>query len=122
MISGNPELESCERLATPSVRIWRGRLRSRWESLGFDSDMFDLFMRMKGARTRLNLLCALSRPMDRLQLARELGLDWNGVDYHIVLLNKHGLVHEDTLSGRVRIYRLTPLGESLLRLLAEFEG
>ena len=122
MISGSPEIQSCERVASPSLWIWRGRLRSRWESLGFDSEMFDLFMRMKGARTRLNLLCALSRPMDRLQLARELGLDWNGVDRHVVLLNKHGLVHEDTASGRVRMYRLTPLGESLLRLLAEFEG
>jgi DNA-binding transcriptional ArsR family regulator len=122
MISGNPELQSCERVASPSVQIWRGRLRSRWESLGFDSDMFDLFMRMKGARTRLNLLYALSRPMDRLQLARELGRDWNGIDYHVVLLNKHGLVHEDTTSGRVRMYRVTHLGMSLLRLLEEFEG
>ena len=97
-------------------------MRSRWESFGFDSEMFDLFVRMKGARTRLNLLYALSRPKDRLQLAQELGLDWNAVDYHVVLLNKCGLVHEDTASGRVRMYRLTSLGESLLRLLAEFEG
>ncbi len=122
MIPGNPELESFERLPAPSVRIWRGRLRPRWESLGFDSDTFDLFVRMKGAGTRLSLLYALWRPMDRLQLARQLGLDWKGVDYHVALLNKHGLVHEDATFGRVKMYRLTPLGKSLLLLLAEFEG
>jgi DNA-binding transcriptional ArsR family regulator len=119
MIAGGPELESVERPQTPSVRIWRGRLRSRWQSLGFDSDVFDLFIRMKGARTRLNLLNALSRPMDRLQLARQLGLDWSGVDRHVALLDKHGLVHDDAAYGRVRMYRLTPLGKSLLQLLAE---
>ncbi len=122
MISGNPELESCGRLASPNIQIWRGTLRSRWQSLGFDSGMFDLFVRMKGARTRSNLLYALSSPKDRLQLAQELGLDWNAVDYHVVLLNKCGLVHEDSASGRVRMFQLTSLGESLLRLLRESDG
>jgi len=102
--------------------IWRGRVRSRWESMGFDSQMFQLFMRMRRARTRSNLLHALSSPKDRLQLAHELGLDWSAVDYHVVLLNKHGLVKEDFAFGRVRMYRLTNLGESLLRLLGEFDG
>ena len=100
--------------------IWRGRMKSRWEGLGFDSGIFDLFIKMKGAKTRLNLLDSLSMPKDRLQLARELGLDWKAVDYHIVLLNRYGLVHEDHAFGNVKMYRLTKQGEVLLQLLKEF--
>jgi DNA-binding transcriptional ArsR family regulator len=118
---GKPEAVACERFARPCAWIWRGTVRSRWESMGFDSQMFQLFMRMRGARTRSNLLNALSSPKDRLQLAQELGLDWSAVDYHVVLLNKHGLVKEDFAFGRVRMYRLTNLGESLLQLLGEFD-
>ncbi len=116
------EAAASEGFAPPYAWIWRGRVRSQWESLGFDSEMFRLFIRMKGARTRSNLLYALSSPKDRLQLAQELGLDWNAVDYHVILLNKHGLVHEDSSFGRVRMYSLTTLGESLLRLLGEYDG
>lgn len=101
--------------------IWRGKVRSRWESSGFDSGIFELFMRMKGAKTRSSLLVALSFPKDRMQLAQELGLDWKAVDYHIVRLYKSGLVHEDRAFGKVKLYRLTRLGETLLRLLEEFD-
>ena len=102
--------------------IWRGTTRSRWESLGFDSGTFHLFTRMKGARTRLNLLCALSEPKDRLQLAQELDLDWGAVDYHVVVMSRHGLVDEDATYGRVKMYRVTPFGRSLLQLLGEPAG
>lgn len=102
------------------VWIWRGRVRSRWESLGFDSGLFDLFMKMKGAKTRVSLLDSLSKPKDRFQLAQELGLDWKAVDYHIVLLNRYGLVHEDHAFGNVKIYQLTKQGEMLLQLLKDF--
>jgi len=95
-------------------------MKSRWEGLGFDSGIFDLFIKMKGAKARLNLLDSLSMPKDRLQLARELGLDWKAVDYHIVLLNRYGLVHEDHAFGNVKMYRLTKQGEVLLQLLKEF--
>jgi hypothetical protein len=122
MSSGKPELEARERFASPGVWIWRGRVKSRWESLGFDSGTFDLFMKMKGARTRSNLLYALSNPRDRLQLAHQLGVDWKVVNYHIGLLSRCALVHEDSVFGRTRMYSLTALGESLVRLLGEFDG
>jgi DNA-binding transcriptional ArsR family regulator len=102
--------------------IWRGKVRSRWESVGFDSGIFELFMRMKGAKTRLSLLDALCVPKDRMQLAQQLGLDWKAIDYHIVRLSRHGLVHEDHAFGKVKLYRLTALGETLLRLVGEFNG
>src|ERR1039457_2004032 len=31
-----------------AVCVWRGKVKSRWESLGFDSGIFELFIRMKG--------------------------------------------------------------------------
>jgi hypothetical protein len=102
--------------------IWRGKVRARWESLGFDSGIFELFMSMKGARTRLNLLLALTEPKDRMHLAQELGVDWKAVDYQVTRLAKCGLVNEDRAFGRVKLFRLTRLGEILLGLLRqEFE-
>ena len=100
--------------------IWRGKTKSRWESLGFDSAVFNLFMKMKGAKTRLNLLDALSLPKDRMQLAQELDIDWKAVDYQITLLSKYGLVYEEQAFGKVKMYRLTTLGESLFKLIKEF--
>lgn len=87
--------------------IWRGKVRSRWESSGFDSGIFELFMKMKGAKTRSSLLGALSFPKDRMQLAQELGLDWKAIDYHMIRLYKYGLVREDRAFGKVKLYRLT---------------
>jgi hypothetical protein len=99
--------------------IWRGRMRSRWTDFGFDSDVFGLFVKMKGGKTRIRLLDALSLPKDRLQLAQELGLDWKGVDRHLLLMKKYGFVDDKIAYGKVRMYELTPLGVSLLRLLQE---
>jgi hypothetical protein len=99
--------------------IWRGRMKSRWTDLGFDSDVFGLFVRMKGAKTRIRLLDALSVPKDRLQLAQELGLDWKAVDRHIEILDKYGFVHETVAYGKVRMYGLTSTGKLLLQLLDE---
>ena len=56
--------------------IWRGRTRSLWLKLGFDQDVFKLFVKMRGATTRLKLLQSLSTPKDRAQLAQDLGMDW----------------------------------------------
>jgi predicted ArsR family transcriptional regulator len=74
---------------------------------------------MKGGKTRIRLLDALSLPKDRLQLAQELGLDWKGVDRHLVVMKKYGFVDDRVAYGKVRMYQLTPMGASLLRLLQE---
>jgi DNA-binding transcriptional ArsR family regulator len=120
LLANSPALSTASWALVGGVWIWRGRMKSRWEGLGFDSGIFDLFMKMKGAQTRLNLLDALSGPKDRLQLAQQLGLDWKAVDYHIILLNRYGLVHEDQAYGNVKMYTLTKQGEILLQLLKEF--
>lgn len=97
--------------------IWRGRMKSRWEALGFDSEVFELFVRMRGGKTRVKLLNSLLIPKDRFQLANELGLDWKAVDRHMAMLDKFGFVHEQAAFGRVRIYELTTVGKMLLKLL-----
>jgi hypothetical protein len=102
--------------------IWRGRMKSKWTDLGFDSDVFGLFVKMKGAKTRIRLLDALSAPKDRLQLAQELGLDWKAVDRHIEILDKYGFVHEKVAYGKVRMFELTATGKLLLQLLEELNG
>lgn len=103
------------------VWVWRGRIRSRWEGLGFDSDVFRLFVKMRGGKTRLKLLTALLTPKDRYQLAKELNLDWRAVDQHLVILGRHGLISEENAYGRVKIYRLTQSGRSMLILLEDLE-
>ncbi|MDA4123539.1 MAG: hypothetical protein OK456_10205, partial [Thaumarchaeota archaeon] len=106
-------------VAVGGMWIWRGRMRSKWTGLGFDSEVFSLFVKMKGAKTRIRLLDALSIPKDRQQLAEELGLDWKSVDRHVMVLKKYGFLDEKLVYGRVRIYQLTPIGTSLLKLLEE---
>ena len=101
--------------------IWRGRMKSRWEALGFDSEVFELFVRMRGGKTRVKLLNSLLIPKDRFQLAQELGLDWKAVDRQVVMLNKYGFVREQTAYGRVRIYELTAVGKLLLQLLQNLD-
>jgi hypothetical protein len=105
--------------AVGGMWIWRGRMRSKWTDLGFDSDVFTLFVRMKGAKTRIRLLDALAVPKDRLQLAEELGLDWKSVDRHVAVMKKYGFLDDKIAYGRVRMYQLTPMGISLLKLLQE---
>jgi len=105
--------------AVGGMWIWRGRMRAKWTNLGFDSDVFTLFVRMKGAKTRMRLLDALNVPKDRLQLAGELGLDWKSVDRHVAVMKKYGFVSDKVAYGRVKLYQLTPMGVSLLNLMQE---
>jgi len=118
-VGASPALSTTSWVLVGGIWIWRGKVKSRWQSLGFDSGTFDLFMTMKGAETRFSLLGALLTPKDRLQLAEELGLDWKAIDYHINLFNKYGLVYEQQVTGRVKMYQLTTLGEMLLGLLRD---
>jgi len=99
--------------------IWRGRIRSTWRRLGFEQDVFRLVASSRGARTRITLLEAMAAPKDRLQLANELGTDWNVVDRHVKILAQYGLVTEERAYGKVKFYRMTESGRNLLKLLEE---
>jgi hypothetical protein len=101
--------------------IWRGRVRSRYTEMGFGSDVFELFMKMKGGATRIKVLNMLNTPKDRLQLAQELGVDWKTVDRHVQILNRYGFVREQAAYGTVRLYEVTPMGKMLLSLFDDLE-
>lgn len=87
--------------------------------MGFNREVFELFVRMRGGVTRLRLLNALAVPRDRLQLARELGLDWKAVDRHVRILGKYGFIRENVAYGKVKMYGLTAMGRVLLELMSE---
>jgi predicted transcriptional regulator len=106
-------------LVVAGLWMWKGRVRSKWTSLGFDSDVFRLFVRMRGAGNRFRLLKALENPKDRFQVAKELGLQWKAVDRQIQILLRNGLISERTAYGKVKMFELTSLGRLLLGLLIE---
>jgi predicted transcriptional regulator len=97
---------------------WRGSTRALWKEAGFSSDVFKLLMKMKGGPNRVKVLNALQVPKDRLQLSKELGLDWKVIDSHIKVLHDHGLIQEHANYGRnVRLYVLTDTGKTLLKVV-----
>jgi hypothetical protein len=102
--------------------IWRGKVRSKWNSSGFTQEAFDLLVRMKGGPTRMKLLQALSVPKDRSQLASELQLDWKAVDRHVQLLQWYNFIREDSSYGQIVLSTITPEGDKLLRLTRELDS
>ena len=101
--------------------LWRGRVRAEWSRLGLTEDLFRLLTKMRGSGTRTSIMLALKTPKDRFQLAKDLGLDWTTIDYQIRVLLKYGLVTEDAAYGNVKLYKLTPVGDILLKALREME-
>lgn len=101
--------------------MWRGRVRAEWARLGLTEDLFKLLTRMKGSGTRTSILRALATPKDRFQLAKDLNLDWTTVNYQVRVLSKYGLVTEDVAYGKVRLFKLTPIGDVILKALYEIE-
>lgn len=87
--------------------------------LGFDHDVFELFVKMRGGPTRLKLLGLLSGPKDRARMAEELGLDWKAVDRQVALLAKYGFIKEASRNGADVFYELAPTGRILLDLVNE---
>jgi hypothetical protein len=102
--------------------IWRGRLRTKWNSSGFTQDAFDLLVKMKGGPTRMKLLQSLNAPKDRSQLAQELKLDWKAVDRHVQLLQRYNFIKEDSAFGQIILYTITPEGDKLLHLMQEMDS
>jgi len=115
----SPVLAPASWIAVIGVLVWRGRIRSKWDSSRLSQDVFRLMVRMKGSQSRLSLLKELATPRDRLQLARNISLDWKTVDYHIRILLKHGLIHEYSAYANVQLYELTDIGKVLLKVLED---
>jgi DNA-binding transcriptional ArsR family regulator len=102
--------------------LWYQRTISVWKKMGFSSDVFRLLMRTRGGPTRIRVLRSLIEPKNRLELARELGYDWNVIDRHIKILLEYGIIGESLAYGNVRLYKLTKTGKTLLRLIEELQA
>ena len=55
-------------------------------SRGFDKNIYNLMVKMKGATSRLSLLRGLETPRHRNDLAEITGIDWKEVDREINIL------------------------------------
>ena len=89
--------------------------------MGFDQDVFRLLARTRGAPTRIRLLQSLTKPKNRLELANELGYDWNVIDRHVRILSKYGMIEETGAYGNVKLYQLSGRGKKLLELVGELQ-
>ena len=97
---------------------FKGIVKHLWCKNKLDYEVFKLLVRMRGSPTRVRILRLLEKPMNRLMLARELGLDWKAVDRHIEVLEKHSLIQRaETKKGRGELYALTEKGRKALELL-----
>ncbi len=108
--------------AVIGILIWKGKTRSVWTRKGFNYDTFKLVAQMPGSPTRINLLQSLNLPKNKLQLARELGMDWQTIDDHMKMLERSGLVDELTRVGNSRYYIISERGKRILSLLADSDS
>jgi predicted transcriptional regulator len=105
--------------AVAGTLIWRGKVRPAWSRQGYDYDTFKLLTKMHGSPTRIRLLNAISSsPKNKLQLAKELDIDWKTIDNHIDMLLQSRLVEERTVVGTTRYYAITHDGMKVLSLLS----
>lgn len=108
--------------AVAGTLIWRGKVRSQWRRQGYDYDTFKLVAKMRGSSTRIELLNTIAdRPKNKLQIAKELGVDWKTIDNHIEMLLKNGLVEERMSIGTSRYYGMTKNANRVLSLLSAEE-
>jgi DNA-binding transcriptional ArsR family regulator len=104
------------------VWVWKGKARALFQAAGFDKDVFRLLVRTKGGKSRARLLKTLMLPKDRMQLSRDLGLDWKAVDRHLRVLQEFGLIREEVnVQANIRLFGLTKVGEILLNVLEKME-
>jgi predicted transcriptional regulator len=106
--------------AVGGTLIWRGKVRSAWSMQGYDYDTFKLVAKMRGSPTRIRLLNAINNSSkNKLQLAKELGVDWKTIDNPIVMLLQSRLVEEKTVVGTSKYYAITHNGAKVLSLLSD---
>ena len=100
----------------PKRSVWRGLVKSKWTESGLCCGVFELLVKMKGGETRTSLLRSLFEPKNKLQLSRELGIDWKAVDGHVAKLLQFALVQEVFMVGTCKVYSITQKGKRALEL------
>ncbi|MER3408012.1 MAG: hypothetical protein C4292_04455 [Nitrososphaera sp.] len=105
-------------VSAESSSCWRGRVRQKWTENGLECSTFELLVRMKCGPTRARLLGLLRHePMNKLQLANELDIDWKAVDRHIERLADCCLVEVAAVAGTCTVFRITEKGVRALSIL-----
>ena len=102
---------------------FKGIVKHLWCRSKLDYEVFKLLVRMRGSPTRVRILRLLEKPMNRLMLARELGLDWKAVDRHMKLLEEYALIQKVNVEKRRgQLYTLTDKGRTALELLSRLNA
>ena len=102
---------------------FKGIVKRIWCRSKLDYEVFKLLAKMRGSPTRVRILRLLEKPMNRLMLAKELGLDWKAVDRHVEVLEKKDLIQRlGTRKGRGELYILTEKGRTALELLEKLNA
>ncbi len=97
--------------------IWRGKTSKIWLINGLDYNQFVLMVKMRGSRTRLEILKILDTPKTRQLMAEELNLDWKTVHRHVRVLLRSELIQEISSVGQSTYYLRSENGNKLLNLL-----
>ena len=97
---------------------FKGVVKHLWCRSKLDYEVFKLLAKMRGSSTRIRILRLLEKPMNRLMISRELGLDWKAVDRHMKVLEEYALIQKVNVEKRRgQFYALTDKGRTALELL-----
>jgi DNA-binding transcriptional ArsR family regulator len=84
---------------------------------GFQDEVYNLIVKMRGGESRLAILRSLETPRHRYDLSGATGLDWKEVDRQLSILENYGLVKIHAQSGSVKLYQITEQGRILIKLV-----
>lgn len=101
------------------ILIWNDKIKKNWESNGYDYDMFRLVAKMRGSPVRIKILNSTKLPKNKLQLSRELDMNWKTIDSHVDLLLKNKLLEEMAVIGTATYYIISENGKKVLTLLSD---
>jgi hypothetical protein len=101
------------------ILIWKGKIRKNWESNGYDYDVFKLVAKMRGSPVRIKILNSAKVPKNKLQLSKELDMNWKTIDNHVNLLLKNKLLEEMAIIGTATYYIISENGKKVLTLLSD---
>jgi len=97
---------------------FKGIVKHLWCKNKLDYEVFKLLVKMRGSPTRVKILRLLEKPMNRLMISREIGLDWKAVNRHMKVLEEYGLIQKFKVEKRRgEFYALTDKGRTALELL-----
>lgn len=102
-----------------SALLYRNNIKKILLTNGFDHNIFDIMLKMRGGNTRMKILQKITYPKNRKQIAEEMGMDWKAVDRHINTMLRLQLVNEMVQLGNATFYIRNEKGTKLLKTLEQ---